>query len=128
MILNRTRPAVWCVLAALAVGCGRTTPPAPADPAAARDALHVALDAWQKGAAADSLKERRPPLYVTDHEWRSGWRLLGYQVQNDDPFGADLRCRVVLSLMDERGRSFSKTAIYAVGTSPALTVMREEDP
>jgi hypothetical protein len=119
----------WAPLALIAAGCGgRAGPPAPADPAAARSALRTVLDAWKKGEAADSLKDRRPPMYVIDYEWRSGHRLLGYEVQDDGPFGGDLRCRVMLSLADEHGRSVSKSVVYAVGTNPAVTVTREEDP
>jgi hypothetical protein len=129
MFCKLIRSAAWLFLAALAAGCdARTSPPAPADPATARAALRAALDAWQKGATADSLKDRRPPVYVIDPEWRSGRRLLAYQVQDDAPFGADLRCRVVLSLADDGGRPIPRAAVYAVGTSPALTVAREEDP
>ena len=116
-------------LLAAGAGCERpNVPPPPADPAAARDALRAALDAWQKGEAADALKERRPPVYVVDTDWRSGRRLLGYQLLGDDPRGADLRCGVVLSLADGRGRPVKQAAFYGVGTSPALTVVREEDP
>lgn len=128
MSMKRVRIPFFALLAALVVGCGRTSPPAPADPAAARDALRSALEAWRKGEAPDSLKSHRPPVYVTDPEWRSGLRLAEYQVQDDAPWGADLRCRVVLSLADGQGRTWPKAAVYAVGTSPAVTVSREEDP
>ena len=85
--------------------------------------LCAALDAWQKGDAADALKERRPPVYVVDTDWRSGRRLLGYQLLGDDPRGSDLRCGVVLSLDDGRGRPVKQAAVYGVGTSPVLTVV-----
>ena len=119
----------WAPLAFAARGCGgQGGPPAPADPAAARAALHTVLDAWKKGDTADSLKDRRPPMYVNDYEWRSGRRLLSYEVQGDDLSGGDLRCRVTLALADENGRSASKAVVYTVGTSPAVAVTREEEP
>ena len=129
MIRKTLRAAACFVVAALAAGCGgRTSPPAPADATAARGALHAALDAWQQGEAADAMKSRRPAIYVNDPEWRAGRRLLAYEVRDDAPFGADLRCRVVLSLADDAGRPYAEAAVYAVGTSPAVTVAREEAP
>src|SRR5882762_1476053 len=107
----------------LLLGCGGASKPQPADPEQARMALRVALDVWQKGGAAESLKDRRPALIVVDYEWRSGYRLVRYQVEKDEPLGADLRCHVKLSLQNNRGKSVQKTAVYSVGTSPALTVM-----
>ena len=118
-----------CAAAALAGGCGgRITPPAPADPAAARNGLRAALDAWKRGEPPDALKGRQPPVYVNDPEWRSGLRLADYALLDDAPAGADLRCRVVLSLSDPSGRARPKAAVYDVGASPAVTVSREEDP
>jgi hypothetical protein len=119
----------WAPLVFAAAGCGgQAGPPAPVDPAAARSALRTALDAWRKGETADSLKERLPPIYMIDYEWRSGRRLLNYEVHDDDPFGGALRCRVTLSLAEEHGRSSSKSVVYAVGGDQALAVTREEDP
>ena len=114
--------------AIMTLGCCQPAMPQPADPDQARAALRVALDVWQKGGAAESLKDRQPALIVVDYEWRSGYRLVRYQLEKDEPLGADLRCHVKLSLQNNRGKSVQKTAIYSVGTSPALTVMREEDP
>lgn len=119
----------WAPLVLAAAGCGgQAGPPAPADPAAARTALHTVLDAWKKGETADSLKDHRPPMYVNDYEWRSGRRLLAYEVQGDDLSGGALRCQVTLALADENGRPASKAVVYTVGTSPAVAVTREEDP
>src|SRR6059058_3092357 len=100
----------------LLIGCGGASKPQPADPEQARTALRVALDAWQQGGAAESLKDRRPALIVVDYEWRSGYRLVRYQLEKDEPLGADLRCHVKLSLQNNRGKSVQKTAIYSVGT------------
>ena len=128
MSVKCMRIPLGLLLTALAAGCGgRCVPPTPADPVAARAALRTALEAWRAGATADSLKERRPPVYVIDPEWRSGRRLVAYELQDDAPFGADLRCRVVLSFADDRGAAWSRPAVYAVGASPVLTISREED-
>jgi len=129
MISKPLRPALVAVAAGLVIlGCGRQTPPQPADPARAREALKAALDAWQKGEPAEALHDRRPPVRVIDPEWRSGRRLVGYRLQDDQPLGGDLRCQLLLSLKDANGKAVQKKAVYSVGTSPALTVVREEDP
>jgi hypothetical protein len=109
----------------LSAGCGRA-PPAPADPAKAREALQTALNAWKDGKEPNWLQEQTPPVHVVDHEWLGGYRLLRFKVEKDEPAGADLRCQVLLSLKDKRGNALQKRAVYSVGTSPVLTVVREE--
>jgi hypothetical protein len=123
------RKCCCCLLllagALAAVGCA--PPPVPADPDQARDALRRALDAWHRGEPAESLQTQRPPLRVYDDDWQGGQQLLGYQLETDQRVGADLRCQVRLSLRDSRGQVFQKKAVYSVATSPALTVVHEED-
>jgi hypothetical protein len=102
--------------------------PKPADAVQARQALRVALDTWQKGAAPASLKEGEPSIQIVDHQWRSGYQLVRYQVRDDRPLGTNLRCQVQLSLKNTKGKSLQKKAVYSVGTNPILTVVREEDP
>lgn len=123
---------VWLFILACmplpAIGCSGSSPPKPADPALARQALRLTLDSWQKGAASGSLKEREQPIHVVDHQWRSGYQLVRYQLGADGLLGANLRCQVQLSLKNAKGKAIHKKAIYSVGTSPVLTVVREEDP
>jgi hypothetical protein len=106
-------------------GCGGRPPP-PADPVQARATLQLALDAWKKGDQPETLKDRQPPVIAVDHDWRNGERLLHYQVQQDEPFGADLRCQVLLSVQSKNGTTWQKKAVYSVGTGPAMTVVRED--
>jgi hypothetical protein len=119
---------LWVLAAALplAVGC-TASPPGPADAQRARDTLRLALDTWKQGEAPNSLKGKRPAVYVNDHEWTAGVRLVGYEVVGDEARGANLRCRVRLSLQDKQGQLVQKDALYGVGTNPALTVIRSDE-
>jgi hypothetical protein len=110
------------------LGCGGPSPPPPANPEQARAALRLALDAWQKGAAPESLKHGAPAIRVIDHEWATGCRLLRYQVEKDTPLGANLHCHVHLSLQNTRGKMLQKKARYNVATGSVVTVFREEGP
>lgn len=108
-------------------GCGPSAPP-PADAAVARQTLHTAMDAWKNKESVDSLQSRQPPIYVSEHEWGNRYTLVDYKVdEKDEPFGADLRCKVQLTLKDKKGKEFKKTATYSVGTNKKLTVVREDD-
>jgi hypothetical protein len=111
----------------LAPGCGRSAP-RPADPERAGQALRATLDAWKNGESVEALQRQEPPVQVIDREWRSGHRLKSYKVEKAEPVGADLRCQVALTVHGPRGRPVTKRAVYSVGTSPALTVTREEEP
>jgi hypothetical protein len=128
----RIKHRSWIVVLACTplgwTGCSGISPPKPADSVQARQALRMALDTWQKGAAPASLKDGEPPIQIVDHQWRSGYKLVRYQVGGDRPLGANLRCQVQLSLKNTKGKPLQKRAVYSVGTSPVLTVVREEDP
>jgi hypothetical protein len=121
---------IFLLISALSglAGCSGPSRPMPADAVQAREALRLALDSWQKGAAAQALKDRQPPIQVVDHQWRTGYQLVRYQLGNDGQIGTNLRCQVQLALKNPRGKALNKKAVYSVGTSPVLTVSREEDP
>jgi hypothetical protein len=114
------------LLPALAPGCG-PAPPRPADPDVARQVLRTALDAWQKGDPADSLKAGQPPIYVNDTDWKAGVRLTGYEVKGDGTFyGAQYRCSVVLSVEPGKGGRSDKTVKYLIDTQPRLVIVRDD--
>src|SRR5262249_37802098 len=111
----------------LAAGCGRYAPPPPADPAAARQALRSALDAWQGGDTVEALARGKPPVHVADDDWQGGARLLNYEITGEgEMLGLNLCCPVALSLQDRGGRTVQKKVRYSVGTSPVLTIFRED--
>jgi hypothetical protein len=128
LIINRSWIGVLACTVFVGAGCSHTSAPKAADPGQARQALRAALDTWQQGAAPGLLQASEPAIHVVDHQWRSGYRLVRYQLGGDGPLGANLRCHVQLSLKSAKGKPLQKKAIYSVGTSPVLTVVREEDP
>lgn len=108
-------------------GCG-SGPPPPADREAARDALRSALDAWRQGQPSDALSRAQPPIYVSDWRWRSGAKLLRYEIdEHDRAIGADRRWPVRLWIDNGRGKTVREPAAYNVGTHPAVTVARAGD-
>lgn len=125
--MPRPGRAMTLALVGFLAGCGGMSPPQPADPARGQEALTTILDAWQKGEAPEALNQRQPPIYVVDHEWRAGQRLLRYELGAQEPSGGSLRCRVQLTLKGRSGGGVRKAAIYSVGTSPVLTVHRDDD-
>jgi hypothetical protein len=122
----RLSAGVMLALAALS-GCGSGAAQ-PADPDAARAALLSALDAWKKGEPPESLGSAQPPIQVSDWRWRSGAKLVRYEIaQRDRAVGADLRCPVELWIDAGRGKTSRELAEYNVSTHPALTVSRSGD-
>ena len=71
-------------LVAIAPGGCDSGGPQPAQRDAARDALHAALDAWMKGESPDDLTQAQPPIHVSDWRWRSGVKLLRYEIDERD--------------------------------------------
>jgi hypothetical protein len=110
----------------LAAGCGPGLQ-TPAGPDQARDALRTALDAWQRGDRPDALRAASPAVHVRDPDWAAGRRLTQYQIAGDGGrSGVDLRYTVRLTLTGPKGKAVQKDTAYVVGTSPALTVVRND--
>jgi hypothetical protein len=111
----------------LFAGCG-SSPTKPADPNAARAALQAALDAWKRGDAPDALGKAQPPIHVADWRWRSGAKLVRYELaKGDRSLGAELRCPVELWIDSGQGKTTRERTEYNVSTDPALTVARSGD-
>jgi hypothetical protein len=108
------------------LGCAASAP-APPDTEIAHETLRTALDAWKSGETPEALRDRKPTIFVADHEWTGGVRLLDYQVDAKDvTFGPSLRCQVQLSIQDKRGKTRRKKAVYSVSTHQILSVVRED--
>jgi hypothetical protein len=127
---NGVRLSLGLLALAVAVavpGCrGRAQAP-PVDPDRAREVLRTALDAWQKGDSADSLRQQWPAITAADPKWQSGHRLLRYEVARDEVVGSELRCSVLLVLQGPGGKQTEERAVFGVSTAPALVVIRAEN-
>lgn len=111
----------------LGVGAGCGAGVEAADPAQAREALGVALDAWKAGESPADLEKRAPAILVKDVDWEKGLRLVRYQADGEGKlFGFDLNYRVALELKAPKGRVIKRVAVYTVTTRPQLLVLRQE--
>lgn len=117
----------WVVGLVFLLGCGGRPLPAPADPEQARQALRAALDAWARGEKSQSLRDAAPPISVVDGDWDRGLRLEKYRIESADRVsGPNLLCPVRLTLRTGQGRAIQKQVVYLVGTSPLVSILREE--
>jgi hypothetical protein len=117
----------WLVGLVFLAGCGGRQLPSPADPEHARQALRAALDAWARGEKAQSLRGGAPPMSVVDGDWDRGLRLEKYRLEPSDRVsGPNLLCPVRLTLRTSQGRAIQKQVVYHVGTSPLVSILREE--
>lgn len=122
---HRLGPGLTFVLAGLlGVGCGRTTPQ-PTDRVEALAVLRTVLEAWQMGDKPESLRQREPPIQVTDPAWIQGTRLAKFEIEENQtqPSGYNLGCPVKLWLRD--GKKEPRRVKFTIATSPALVVTRD---
>lgn len=107
-------------------GCdSRPTKPMPLDKQLAKDSFKVFLDAWQAGEQQAALKQKNPAITAGDPDWEAGAKLLSYKlVEMDKDDGANLHPTAELVLQTANGRR-TATITYIVGTSPVITVFRE---
>jgi hypothetical protein len=128
MKYKKALPTLLILGVAALAGCRRHAPPAPADPDKAREVLQTTLTAWQKGESADSLRRQWPAITAVDPKWKSGHRLVRYEIaDNHEVVGSDVQCRALLVLEPARGKQLQEKAVFRVSTSPALVVVRTEE-
>ena len=116
---------VLAVLVSMGSGCGGNGPVA--DPRAAEDELHAALDSWKAGGSPDDLGKRSPAIHVNDLDWRDGFRLISYKPGAEGRLaGYDMNYAVTLELKSPKGKKIKKIAVYTITTRPECLVMRQE--
>jgi hypothetical protein len=117
---------VW--IAAIA-GCGgkNQIPPPAADAAVARSALEKALNLWRNRVTLEELKGVDPPITVADYEWRSGRRLIEFQIlPGEQPLGTSIHWPVRLKVVQSDGREQVADVTYIVSTSPIIHISRQD--
>jgi hypothetical protein len=119
-----TRRRFLAAAAAAAAGCGGPAN-APVDPAAARDTLAAALDAWKRGDRPDALQARSPPVYANDPDWQAGAALKGYRLGDGKPMDASYYCPATLTVRTPAGGEATREVTYIVSTAPHRTVNRK---
>jgi hypothetical protein len=109
-------------------GCGQTSGAAlTTDEELARQSLVTALDAWKSGKTPADLKNASPPVIVGDHDWKSGAKLVGYELPGEEfNDGANLHITADLDLENADAGKSRQRIVYIVGTDPAITIFRAE--
>jgi hypothetical protein len=79
----------------------------------ARSQIQAALDAWKNGQRPEALKNLSPALTFLDDDWKAGFQLLEYKLQDTFLEGDRVpRCRVLLTVRDRKGKKIRKEAVY----------------
>ncbi len=119
-----------CVLGSVVValvGCG---PSGAANLSLNKDVAHKSLktflDAWTSGETVEALQSKSPKIVGHDVSWEAGQKLVRYELGAESDDGANLHVKVELVLGTEGGQESSQSATYIVGTSPVITVFRNE--
>lgn len=106
-------------------GCSQSPPPA-ADPAAARQHLSSALDAWKGGSQPADLSSKTPPVHVLDRDWTAGSKVTEYSLEEGRPLGAGIQYPVSLTLQDANGKTAKKRVVYVVNTGDVVSIARQD--
>lgn len=91
----------------------------------ARNSLAAFLDCWKNGGEPDSLKSLSPAIVGRDTDWDNGKKLVKYTLgaETDDGTNAHITAELVVA----KGNNQSTSSVeYIVGTSPVITVFRNE--
>lgn len=131
MLINRTRRSLvtpaclaWLVAAA---GCGGGEQGFDrfiAQPEEARAALEAVLASWQSGQRPGQLTVGSSTVRAVDSQWRSGSKLLSYEILEQLPSENDKRFSVRLKL---GGGSAPQVANYVIVGRDQLWVFRDTD-
>jgi len=105
-------------------GCDTSARSLHLDEVQARESLTNSLEAWKAGKTSDDLK---PEIIMSDWDWKAGNTLVDYEFLSDERSdGTNLHIPVRLSLKDAKGKSSKPEVIYVVGTSPVITISRQD--
>jgi hypothetical protein len=114
---------VWCL--AITPGCGVNARNLKLDKDAARQSLSAFLDCWKSGGEPGALQARDPPIIGHDTDWDAGQKLVRYTIGAETDDGTNMHITTELVLSGGRGET-TKSVDYVVGTSPAITIFRDE--
>src|SRR5688572_22940949 len=124
-----SRAAVWASCIGMALtGCGGKNyePPPPADPAAARVALEKSLGAWRSRVTPEEFLKAES-ITVADSDWRSGHRLIDFQIQpGEQALGSSIYWPVRLRVASPSGYERWLDVTYIVSTNPIIHVSRQD--
>ena len=113
------------VVLAVSPGCSQS-PPAAADPAAAREFLSSALDSWKGGGKPTDLSTKKPPVHVLDRDWSGGSKVTAYELEEGRPLGAGIQYPVSLTLQNAAGKTAKKRVVYVVNTGEVVSIARQD--
>jgi hypothetical protein len=114
------------VVAGLSGCASQPPPPAPSDPATARQTLTKVLDSWKAGDTLDAFKAANPTITPVNRPWQQGNKLLDYAIdEKTEMSGYDVQFTVHETL-SEGGKKAGAKVTYNVSTTPKLVVVRTE--
>jgi hypothetical protein len=121
------RTVALILAASLVAGCGGGDAQAPTAPAAAKEFLVQALDAWKAGQPRDSLSKGTPSIMVNDQDWERKAKLTDYKLEGDgESMGAGVKWTVPLTL-SIKGKTVERKAVYGVYTADATVSISRLD-
>lgn len=117
-------PIMMCLFAS--AGCQRTARDLALDQAVARNSLTAFLDCWQRGEPTTALQSSTPAIIGRDPAWDAGRRLIRYTIGSETDDGTNLHVTTQLVFGSQRGEDPAEPVTYIVGTSPVITIFRNE--
>jgi len=122
--LWQTLGLVACMLFVASPGCGSSPDRTLVNESVAIEACETFLDTWREGLTPQDLQ---PRILGSDYVWDSGFKLISYELLPDEKnHGTTLEISARLTLEDGKGVITKSNAIYTVGTSPEVTVIRKD--
>ena len=121
-ILWQTLGLVACMLFVASPGCGSSPDRTLVNESVAIEACETFLDTWREGLTPQDLQ---PRILGSDYAWDAGFKLISYELlPGEKNHGTTLEISAHLTLEDGNGVITKSNAIYTVGTSPEVTVIR----
>jgi hypothetical protein len=110
---------------AITAGCGHNARNLKLDKDVGRQSLSAFLDCWKAGGDPDSLKSASPAIVGRDSDWDAGKKLVRFTLGAETDDGTNMHITTELVLSDGRGQ-VTRPVDYIVGTSPVITIFRDE--
>ncbi len=112
-----------CTMLAFQVGCEQNARSLTVNETTAREACTKFLTAWKEGKKIEDLA----PIVGNDSDWATGRTLESFEILPEERSdGANLHFKVRRTIKTPKGTVQTNEVSYVVGTSPVVTVFRED--
>lgn len=96
----------------------------------AKGHVQHALEVWKNDGKSEELASQAPPVEFHEALWKSGEKLVGFEMGNASYVDAvsAVRCEVKLTVRNKKGKERTENVLYDVTLGPPVKIVNNPMP